>query len=278
MVTLPKPTLLFFDSGVGGLSVYQEVQKLLPDCHYLYCFDNAFFPYSEKPEEGIVERTLKICQCIDNMYPLDLIVIACNTASTVVLPVLRKHFSIPIVGTVPAIKPAAEQTQTKHIGLLATKGTVKRQYLSDLIDKYASFCQVEKIGSTKLVELAEHKLHGYPIDLNEIKVELSEWENIPDLDAVVLGCTHFPLIKSEIQQCLPQVKYFIDSGVAIAKRVKSLLKEVKVRLKNQMNSQVFCTKPLVKEDSLLQRIHSLGFEKLSLLDIDSEILCEFDKK
>ncbi|AKS65089.1 glutamate racemase [Aggregatibacter aphrophilus NJ8700] len=278
MVTLPKPTLLFFDSGVGGLSVYQEVQKLLPDCHYLYCFDNAFFPYSEKPEEGIVERTLKICQCIDNMYPLDLIVIACNTASTVVLPVLRKHFSIPIVGTVPAIKPAAEQTQTKHIGLLATKGTVKRQYLSDLIDKYASFCQVEKIGSTKLVELAEHKLHGYPIDLNEIKVELSEWENIPDLDVVVLGCTHFPLIKSEIQQCLPQVKYFIDSGVAIAKRVKSLLKEVKVRLKNQMNSQVFCTKPLVKEDSLLQRIHSLGFEKLSLLDIDSEILCEFDKK
>ena len=212
------------------------------------------------------------------MYPLDLIVIACNTASTVVLPVLRKHFSIPIVGTVPAIKPAAEQTQTKHIGLLATKGTVKRQYLSDLIDKYASFCQVEKIGSTKLVELAELKLHGYPIDLNEIKAELSEWENIPDLDAVVLGCTHFPLIKSEIQQCLPQVKYFIDSGVAIAKRVKSLLKEVKVRLKNQMNSQVFCTKPLVKEDSLLQRIHSLGFEKLSLLDIDSEILCEFDKK
>ena len=278
MVTLPKPTLLFFDSGVGGLSVYQEVQKLLPDCHYLYCFDNAFFPYSEKPEEGIVERTLKICQCIDNMYPLDLIVIACNTASTVVLPVLRKHFSIPIVGTVPAIKPAAEQTQTKHIGLLATKGTVKRQYLSDLIDKYASSCQVEKIGSTTLVELAERKLHGYPIDLNEIKAELSEWENIPDLDAVVLGCTHFPLIKSEIQQCLPQVKYFIDSGVAIAKRVKSLLKEVKVRLKNQMNSQVFCTKPLVKEDSLLQRIHSLGFEKLSLLDIDSEILCEFDKK
>ena len=278
MVTLPKPTLLFFDSGVGGLSVYQEVQKLLPDCHYLYCFDNAFFPYSEKPEEGIVERTLKICQCVDNMYPLDLIVIACNTASTVVLPVLRKHFSIPIVGTVPAIKPAAEQTKTKHIGLLATKGTVKRQYLSDLIDKYASFCQVEKIGSTKLVELAEHKLHGYPIDLNEIKAELSEWENIPDLDAVVLGCTHFPLIKSEIQQCLPQVRYFIDSGVAIAKRVKSLLKEVKVRSKNQMNSQVFCTKPLVKEDSLLQRIHSLGFEKLSLLDIDSEILCEFDKK
>ena len=262
-----KPTILFFDSGVGGLSVYQEVKQLLPDYHYLYCFDNAYFPYSEKPEDGIVERTLKICQRI-----------ACNTASTVVLPVLRKHFSIPIVGTVPAIKPAAEQTQSKHIGLLATKGTVKRQYLSDLIDKYASFCQVEKIGSTTLVELAERKLHGYPIDLNEIKSELSEWQNMPDLDAVVLGCTHFPLIKSEIQQCLPQVKYFIDSGAAIAKRVKSLLKDVTVRSKNQITSQVFCTKPLVKKDSLLELIHSLGFEKLSLVNIDSENLYDSDKK
>ena len=136
--------------ALGGFSVYQEVKQLLPDYHYLYCFDNAYFPYSEKPEEGIMERTLKICQRIDNMCPLDLIVIACNTASTVVLPVLRKHFSIPIVGTVPAIKPAAEQTQTKHIGLLATKGTVKRQYLSDLIDKYASFVRLRKIGSTKI--------------------------------------------------------------------------------------------------------------------------------
>ena len=128
------------------------------------------------------------------------------------------------------------------------------------------------------MELAERKLHGYPIDLNEIKSELSEWQNMPDLDAVVLGCTHFPLIKSEIQQCLPQVKYFIDSGAAIAKRVKSLLKDVKVRSKNQINSQVFCTKPLVKKDSLLELIHSLGFEKLSLVNIDSENLYDSDKK
>jgi len=260
-----KPTILFFDSGVGGFSVYQEVKLLLPDYHYLYCFDNAYFPYSEKPEEGIVERTLKICQRIDNMYPLDLIVIACNTASTVVLPVLRKHFSIPIVGTVPAIKPAAEQTQTKHIGLLATKGTVKRQYLSDLIDKYASFCQVEKIGSTKLVELAEHKLHGYPIDLNEIKVELSEWENIPDLDAVVLGCTHFPLIKDEIQICLPQVKNFMDPGFAIAKRLQFLLDKLEVRSKSAMKNQVFCTQDVENRYQLEQALALWGFDGITVL-------------
>ncbi|AFI87513.1 glutamate racemase [Aggregatibacter actinomycetemcomitans] len=269
-----KSTILFFDSGVGGLSVYREVKQLLPNHHYLYCFDNAYFPYSEKPEEKIIERTLKICQRIDQMYPLDLIVIACNTASTVVLPSLREHFSIPIVGTVPAIKPAAEQSMTKHIGLLATKGTVKRKYLSDLIDKYAADCRVEKIGSTKLVELAERKLHGYPIDLNEIKSEVLTWVTMSDLDCVVLGCTHFPLIKSEIQQCLPQVIYFIDSGAAVAKRVESLLSDVKVRSKNQTNNQVFCTKMISPEDGLPNLIQSLGFETLRLLDVDSEVLRE----
>ncbi|MBN6064917.1 glutamate racemase [Aggregatibacter actinomycetemcomitans] len=269
-----KPTILFFDSGVGGFSVYREVKQLLPDYHYLYCFDNAYFPYSEKPEEKIIERTLKICQHIDQMYFPDLIVIACNTASTVVLPALREHFSVPIVGTVPAIKPAATQTTTKHIGLLATKGTVKRKYLSDLIDKYAADCRVEKIGSTKLVELAERKLHGYPIDLNEIKSEVLTWVTMSDLDCVVLGCTHFPLIKSEIQQCLPQVSYFIDSGAAIAKRVESLLSDVKVRSKNQTNNQVFCTKMLAQEDGLPNLIQSLGFETLSLLNVDGKVLGE----
>ncbi|MBF1200538.1 MAG: glutamate racemase, partial [Haemophilus parainfluenzae] len=120
-----KSTVLFFDSGMGGLSVYREAKKLMPDNHYLYCFDNAGFPYSEKSEETIIQRTLDICKKINQDYPLDAIVIACNTASTVVLPPLREQFSIPIVGTVPAIKPAAEISQTKHIGLLATKGTVK---------------------------------------------------------------------------------------------------------------------------------------------------------
>ncbi|EJS89748.1 glutamate racemase, partial [Pasteurella multocida subsp. multocida str. Anand1_cattle] len=99
---------------MGGFSVYKETKQLLPDCHYLYCFDNAFFPYSEKSEKEIIQRTLKICQKIDRTFPLDLIVIACNTASTVVLPALRAHFAIPVVGTVPAIKPAAECSETKH--------------------------------------------------------------------------------------------------------------------------------------------------------------------
>ncbi|WP_101776150.1 glutamate racemase [Pasteurella oralis] len=263
-----QPTILFFDSGVGGFSVYKETKQLLPNCHYLYCFDNAYFPYSEKTEEQIVRRTLSICHKIDQDFPLDLIVIACNTASTVVLPVLREHFSIPIVGTVPAIKPAAEISETKHIGLLATKGTVKRTYVSDLIKNHASHCIVEKIGSTKLVEIAEQKLHGKYVDFIVLKQELSAWQAIMDLDTVVLGCTHFPLIKEEIAQCLPQVKYFMDSGKAIALRVKSLLSNVKVRSEILEKNFIFCTQLFNYETQFQHIIHLWGFEALHLLAID----------
>lgn len=265
-----KPTILFFDSGVGGFSVYKETKQLLPDCHYLYCFDNAFFPYSEKEEQDIIDRTLTICQQINQDYPLDLIVIACNTASTVVLPVLRQHFSIPVVGTVPAIKPAAERSETKHIGLLATKGTVKRAYVNNLIEAYAHHCKVEKIGSTKLVEIAEQKLRGSAVDLNALKQELSPWQEIKSLDSVVLGCTHFPLIKEEIEWCLPQVKFFVDSGKAIAKRVQYLLTDVEVRSKIQKKNLIFCTQPFEHEQSFQQVLDFWGFERLLILP-DREI-------
>lgn len=265
MSQLPQPTILFFDSGLGGFSVYKETKQLLPHCHYLYCFDNAFFPYSEKSEEEIIQRTVEICQKIDRTFPLDLIVIACNTASTVVLPPLRQCFSIPVVGTVPAIKPAAEISQNQHIGLLATKGTVKRQYVAELIEKYASHCQVEKIGSTKLVEIAEQKLRGESVDLITLKRELQSWHNLSELDAVVLGCTHFPLIKEEIAWCLPQVKYFVDSGKAIAKRIEYLLQSIQVRSKQAEKNLIFCTQSLPYAQQFQQVLDFWGFEQLQLL-------------
>lgn len=268
MIVQSKPTILFFDSGVGGFSVYREVKQLLPDYHYLYCFDNAFFPYSEKSEEIIIERALKICQTIHKKYTIDIIVIACNTASTVVLPALRENFSIPVVGTVPAIKPAAAISKTKHIGLLATKGTVKREYVNDLIEKYAQDCHIEKIGSTKLAEIAEYKLHGYSVDLIAVKKELEPWTNMSDLDSIILGCTHFPLIRDEIQLCLPQVRYFLDPGEAIAKRVKKLLEEIKVRSKNQTKNLIFCTQHFQLEHQFQHIISLWGFDSLSLLNTD----------
>ncbi|MCK3658599.1 glutamate racemase [Pasteurellaceae bacterium Pebbles2] len=264
-----KPTLLFFDSGVGGFSVYKEVRTLLPHCHYLYCFDNEFFPYSEKSEETIIERTLQICTTINAQYPIDLIVIACNTASTVVLPALRQAFSIPIVGTVPAIKPAAEISQSKTIGLLATKGTVKRSYVNDLIQQYANDCTVERIGSTKLVEIAEQKIQGSSVDLIALKNELADWQTNPDLDTVILGCTHFPLIKEEIQLCLPQVKFFMDSGTAIAKRVQSLLEKAEIKPKSAVKNFIFCTKHFEAEHKFVKALQLWGFDELQLLELRS---------
>ncbi|OOF41193.1 MULTISPECIES: glutamate racemase [Rodentibacter] len=262
-----RPTVLFFDSGVGGFSVYRETKKLLPDWHYLYCFDNEGFPYSERSEESIIQRTLSACQLIDMQHSLDAIVIACNTASTVVLPVLRENFSIPIIGTVPAIKPATEISNTKHIGLLATKGTVKRYYVDELIHKFAQDYRVERLGSTKLVEIAEQKIRGHSVDLIALKGELSPWVDMSDLDTLILGCTHFPLIKEEIKLCLPQVRYFIDSGAAIAKRVQSLLGGVNVREQGKKVNQMFCTKHFSKESQFNQILHLWGFESLNVIEI-----------
>ncbi|QIM68968.1 MULTISPECIES: glutamate racemase [Basfia] len=267
MNTEIKPTILFFDSGVGGFSVYKEVKQLLPNAHYLYCFDNAFFPYSEKSEEVIIERTLTVCKKINEQYPLDAIVIACNTASTVVLPTLRQHFAIPIIGTVPAIKPAAEKSQTKHIGLLATKGTVKRTYVTSLIERYAQDCIVEKIGSTKLAEIAERKLHGESVDLIALRNELTPWIQLSDLDSVILGCTHFPLIKEEIQLCLPQVKFYFEPGTAIAKRVFDLLAGITPKDKTETDNCIFYTKHFELEDKFIQALRFWGFKNLKLLSI-----------
>ena len=165
----PRPTVLVFDSGVGGLSVYNEIRQLLPNLHYIYAFDNVAFPYGEKSEEFIVERVVEIVTAVQQRYSLALAVIACNTASTVSLPALREKFAFPVVGVVPAIKPAARLTANGIVGLLATRGTVKRPYTRELIDRFANECRIEMLGSAELVELAEAKLHGEPVPLEELR-------------------------------------------------------------------------------------------------------------
>lgn len=190
----PRPTVLVFDSGVGGLSVYNEIRQLLPDLHYIYAFDNVAFPYGEKSEEFIVERVVEIVTAVQQRYPLALAVIACNTASTVSLPALREKFAFPVVGVVPAIKPAARLTANGIVGLLATRGTVKRPYTRELIDRFANECRIEMLGSAELVELAEAKLHGEAVPLEELRRILRPWLRMQEPpDTVVLGCTHFPL-------------------------------------------------------------------------------------
>ena len=261
----PRPTVLVFDSGVGGLSVYDEIRHLLPDLHYIYAFDNVAFPYGEKSEAFIVERVVEIVTAVQQRYPLSLAVIACNTASTVSLPALREKFAFPVVGVVPAIKPAARLTANGVVGLLATRGTVKRPYTHELIARFANECQIAMLGSAELVELAEAKLHGEPVPLERI---LRPWLRMPEPpDTVVLGCTHFPLLQEELLQVLPEGTRLVDSGAAIARRTAWLLEHEAPDAKSADANIAYCMAMTPETEQLLPVLQRYGFESLEKLTV-----------
>ncbi|MBS9438802.1 glutamate racemase [Photorhabdus noenieputensis] len=261
-----RPTVLVFDSGVGGLSIYQEIRQLLPDLHYIYVFDNEAFPYGEKSEEFIVERVVQIVAAVQQKHPLTIVVIACNTASTVSLPALRERFSFPVVGVVPAIKPAAKLTRNGVVGLLATRATVNRSYTKELIEKFAAGCRIESIGSAELVELAEAKLHGGKVSSDILKKILKPWLGMKEPpDTVVLGCTHFPLLAEELVQILPDGTHLIDSGAAIARRTAWLVKHQNNLVCTSADSLAYCMKVNADTDALIPILQEYGFSKLEKL-------------
>lgn len=262
--------ILIFDSGVGGLSIFKKIsnQNINADCYYL--FDNAYFPYGELADEVLIKRLTQLLDAFVQQYKTDLIVIACNSASTVALSALRRHFSIPIVGVVPAIKPASLITKNNVIGLLATPATVMRNYTDELIVEFAKNKQVLKIGTTELVELAEQKLQGDSVDLSIIQLVLKPWLDLPERpDTIVLGCTHFPLLKKEIALCFNEKIQLVDSGEAIAKRVYQQLdnKETDERQKqyHAFYTQCYPTDKLKKR--VEERFINYGFKALNYFEV-----------
>lgn len=215
------PRILIFDSGVGGLSVLHEIRRIKAQVPVTYVADNAFFPYGERTESELIERLPDLMKTLSDQYHPGVIVIACNTASTIALEEVRAAVSVPVVGTVPAIKPAALQTTSGVIGLLGTPGTVERLYTDELIADYAPDVHVVRHGSLELVHLAEEKLRGGDVHANDVEAvltKLTDGERGSEMDTLVLACTHFPLLRDEISQILsPQIKV-IDSGEAIARR------------------------------------------------------------
>lgn len=211
--------VLVFDSGVGGLSVLEAIRKSAPRLSYAFLGDNAGLPYGDKAESWLVERVPRVIAKAMKDFDFDCqaLVVACNTASTIVLPPLRNRFSCPVIGVVPAIKPAAALSRKKIIGLLATPATIARPYTDALIAEFASECEVVRIGSSRLVAIAEEKMRGGSVDREELKAILKDFERKKP-DIVVLGCTHFPLLRAELEALMPDVQW-IDSGEAIAKRV-----------------------------------------------------------
>ena len=265
-----KPRVLVFDSGVGGLSVAREIQQRLPGLPLVYASDNGFFPYGTKGETELIARVDLVIHRLLEQYLVDILVIACNTASTLTLPHLRNQLSLPIVGVVPAIKPAAKLSQSGVIGLLATPATVARPYTHELIREYAPHSDVISVGSSELVHIAEQKLRGETIDENAIArivTELMQHEKAPLMDVVVLACTHFPLLKEELSVYLPKKVQLIDSGEAIARRVESLLEgKIHEAHAHAENIAIFTKKTTEAErlgDALatfaMQEIHYLDF-------------------
>ncbi len=223
---MTAPRILLFDSGMGGLTVARAVGQQMPDAHLVYAADSAGFPYGAWDEAALVKRILKVISTLNDLVKPDVIVIACNTASTIALAELRATFPTPIVGTVPAIKPAAAQTKTGIIGVLATPGTVKREYTQALINSFASNCKVTLHGAPQLAEIAERHLRGATIDREELRAEIAP-AFAPGTDVIVLGCTHYPLITDEIAAAAPWEVTYIDPSAAIARRVGDVADEAR---------------------------------------------------
>ena len=212
--------LLFFDSGVGGLSVLGPTRALLPTAPLVYVADSAAFPYGTRTEAEIAARVPALLGRLTERFRPRLAVIACNTASTIALPFVRAALDIPVVGTVPAIKPAAEQSCNRVISVLGTPATVRQPYVDDLAARFAADCTVLRHGSAELVQLAEAKLAGQVVDPGAVAAAVAPLTG-RNMDVVVLACTHFPLLADELGEALPGVRQ-IDGSAGIARRIAHL--------------------------------------------------------
>ena len=224
-MTADDRPILFFDSGVGGLSVLAEARRLLPQASTVYVADSAGFPYGTKSEAEIAARVPALLGRVAERYHPRLIVIACNTASTIALASVRAALDLPIVGTVPAIKPAAEISKTRAIGVLGTNATVRQPYVDRLAAEFASDCLVLRHGSAELVDLAETALRGEPTADERYRAVLAGLFDQPGgerIDVIVNACTHFPLVADRLAAAAPHPVAFVDGSAGIARRIAAL--------------------------------------------------------
>jgi glutamate racemase len=218
---------LVFDSGLGGLSVLAEIERLRPDVEIVYAADDAAFPYGRLSEAALIARVEAVMALLIGETEPDIVVIACSTASTLALPPLRGAYPhLPFVGTVPAIKPAAAASRSGLISVLATRGTVARDYTHDLVRDHAAGCEVTLVGSPRLAVVAESVMRGEAVDEGEIAREIGPCfveRGGRRTDQIVLACTHFPLILDRLERLSPWQVGFVDPAPAIARRLDALI-------------------------------------------------------
>ena len=268
---MTKPRILLFDSGMGGLTVAAAVRAAVPEAHLIYSADNAAFPYGAWDEPRLVKRIVHVVgKMIEKAQP-DITVIACNTASTLAMAALREAYKIPFVGTVPAIKPAAMQTKSGIIGVLATPGTVSREYTHSLIHTYAFHCKVFLHGAKRLAEIAEAKLKGHAPDMKELASEIApvfRTRGGKRTDVVVLGCTHYPLLADEITEVAPWPVTYIDPAPAIARRVIDILPAAHAGDgAGPVHGTVILTAQRGQSSDTLAAYAAMGFPQAEFLDL-----------
>ena len=256
---------LLFDSGVGGLSISAAIRSRLPHLAQTYLADDAFRPYGDKSEAALNIRIPSLLAPLCEVVQPDIVVIACNTASTTALPAIRAALDIPVVGVVPAIKPAAAQSELKRIGVLGTPGTVRRRYVDDLIERYAKDCEVRLQGSVTLVEQAERKLRGEAVDEEIIREAIAPLFDGDPIDAVVLACTHFPLLIDALKAQASYPVSWIDSGEAVARRVESLLTKAAPRAVSPVHAATAFLSGPDQDAARRQTFGTYGFTKIVTL-------------
>ncbi|WP_233355949.1 glutamate racemase [Henriciella aquimarina] len=266
--------VLVFDSGMGGLTVAREIMARAPGVAVDYAADTGFFPYGDKSDDALRARLPEVAARLVERARPDIFVIACNTASTLALDEVRARLDIPVVGTVPAIKPAAAESKTGVIGLLATPGTIRRQYTADLINEFARDVTVILHGSIELVRLAEAHAAGEPYDaagFAAAQQPIFEAEDGDRLDTIVLACTHFPLVRDQLAASAPRPVRYIDSGAAIARQtLRVLSRETGKRAANDRpGGRVFLTDDPAASQRLVKVCRSFGFPVAIALDDSS---------
>ncbi len=222
-------TILIFDSGVGGLTVFREIAAARPDARLVYVADDAGFPYGNLEEDALIARVTDVIGAAISEHAPDLVVVACNTASTLALAELRARYPVPFVGTVPAIKPACAQSKSKRVAVLGTQATVGREYTRALIREFAGGCDVVLVGSPRLAGYAEAELAGAAVADAAIKAEIAGCFVDADArrtDTVVLACTHYPLLIDRFRAVAPWPVNWLDPAPAIARRVADLMRKL----------------------------------------------------
>lgn len=264
---MSAPPILIFDSGVGGLSVTAPVMAVLPSAPIVYAADNAGFPYGSKSESELAARVPALLGRLAERYRPRLIVIACNTASTVALAHVRDALSLPIVGTVPAIKPAAEQTKTGVIGVLGTPATVRQAYVDRLTVDHASGCTVLRHGAENLARHAEAVLRGEEVPDAAFAAPMAgllQQERGAEMDMVVLACTHFPMVKEKLAKVAGRPITFLHGGEGIARRTAYLLEGETWPDADPEHLAVF-TKDDPRVEALKPAFETRGFGRLEVL-------------